>query len=156
LTHHPLARPFVHRPQAEHHRVASARDAGLAAFAATTGALLVFGRTRGGFLSAFADVGRHVMRDILLPYWGDALIGLGIHLGEMTLLGVATAALVAAWHQRARWRSSGVVVAVWELGSFFPPFAVVRPDVAAALSLAQQAGVAALLLVALALGARKS
>ena len=141
--------------QAEQHRVASARDAGLAAFAATTGALLALGRTREGWLFAFADVGRHVMRDIYLPYWGDAIIGMAIHLGEMTLLGVAVTALLAGWRAHARWRSAAIVVFVWQLGALFAPFALVRADITAGLSVRIQFGVAALLVAALALGTRK-
>jgi hypothetical protein len=137
----------VPSPQAEHHRVASARDAGLAAFAATTGALLMLGRTRGGSLFAFADVGRHVMREIYLPYWGDVVVGMAIHLGEMTLLGVAVTAVLAGWRAHARWRSAGIVV--------FAPFALVRADVAAGLSVRIQFGIAVLLVTALALGTRK-
>lgn len=106
-------------------------------------------------MSAFADVGRHVMRDVQLPYWGDASVGLGIHFGEMIFLGVMTATLIAASHGAARWKSAGVVVLVWELGVLFPPFALVRPDVAAGLSVTLHVGVAALLLAALTLGARK-
>jgi hypothetical protein len=140
---------------ADHHRVASARDAGLAAFAATTGALLMLGRTRGGSLFAFADVGRHVMREIHLPYWGEAVIGLGIHLGEMTLLGVAVTAVLTAWRAHARWRSAAIVVLVWQLGALFTPFALVRADITAGLSVRIQFGIAALLVTALALGARK-
>ena len=141
--------------QADHHRVASARDAGLAAFAATTGALLMFGRSRGGSFFAFADVGRHVMREIHLPYWGDAIIGMGIHLGEMTLLGVAITTVLAGWRAHARWRSAAIVVCVWQLGALFTPFALVRADMAAGLSVRIQFGIAALLVAALALGARK-
>lgn len=141
--------------QAEHHRVASARDAGLTAFAATTGALLMLGRNRGGSLFAFADVGRHVMREIYLPYWGDAIIGMAIHLGEMTLLGVAVTALLAGWRAHARWRSAAIVVFVWQLGALFTPFALVRADITAGLSVRIQFGIAALLVAALALGTRK-
>lgn len=141
--------------QADHHRVASARDAGLTAFAFTTSALLVLGRHRGGTLFAFADVGRHVMREIYLPYWANAIIGMGIHLGEMALLGVAVSTLVVAWRAHARWRSAALVVLVWQLGALFTPFALVRADIAAGLSARIQLGFAALLVAALALGTRK-
>lgn len=136
-------------------RVAWTVDAGIAAFAATTGALLMFANARGSAVAPFAAIGRRVARDIVLPLWGDVTLGLGVHLGQCLALGAATALLLgAAADWRARIRAALVVVFVWELAARVAWLAVVRADVVSGLSTASRAGLAVLMIGALAVGPR--
>ena len=129
-------------------------DAGLAAFAATTGALLVFGHAGAGTFTAFAIVGRRVARDIVLSTGGDVLVGLMVHLGESMVLGALTAAVLGAGTVSNRLRAALAVVLLWELAPLIGVFAALRADVAADLSAAQRVALALVLVAALALAPR--
>jgi hypothetical protein len=150
-------RPMLAEPQSPvQSRPAWALDAGVGAFAATTGALLVFARQRGGMFSPFAQVGRRFARDIALPYWGDATAGLVIHFGEALVLGACTAVLLGAGGARARVRAALLVVLLWEVAPLIAPLAAVRVDIAADLPVVERAGLAFVLLIALTLAPRRA
>jgi hypothetical protein len=136
-------------------RVTWVLDAALASFAVTGGALMAFGRLRDGAFSAFAVVGRRVTRDVVLPYWGDALVGLAVHAGQCVALGAAAAVLLGAGRAGSRVRTALVVVLAWELAARFAWLAFVRADVAAGLSFWPRALVAVLLGAALAIAPRR-
>lgn len=131
-------------------------DAALAAFGATTGALLAFGVRRAGALAPFATVGRRVAREIALPVWGDAVVGLVVHFGEMLFLGLLMAALMHTDTRSTRLRSALVVVLAWQLVAPWHTLAVVRADVAADLVPISRVGLAVLLAAALAFGPRRA
>ena len=136
-------------------RVAWLFDAGLAAFAASTGALLAFAYVQGDTLAPFALVGRRVARDIVFSTGGDAAIGLAVHFGQSIALGAAMALLLGAERISSRVRSALIVVLCWQLVAFVPWIAVVRADIAIGLTPLPRVGLAALLTAALALAPRR-
>lgn len=136
--------------------MAWAWEAGIAGFAMTTGALMAFGWRRGGIFTSFALIGRRVARDIVLPIWGDAMLGLAIHLGEMFVVGALAAMFAVTLRTVSRVRAAVLAVLVWQAGSMFPPFAVVRPDVVANLAWFLRIGLAVLLTAALVLAPHRS
>lgn len=135
-------------------RATWALDAGLAGFAATTGALLAFGHSRGGALQPFAFIGRRIARDITLPEWANASLGMGAHLGASLILGALMAMLLTSLDKRVRVRCAIVVVVAWELCGRIAILAAVRADLAAGLNPGRRFALALLLIAALALAPR--
>ena len=150
--HAPVADPTL--PRSASSRLAWALDAGLAAFAGTTGAILTFGRLRGGAFAAFEVIGRRVALDVALPRWGDAAVGLAVHAGQCLALGGAAALLLGAGRIESRLRAGLFVVFAWELAARVPWLAFVRADVAAGFSVWPRAALALLLGAALAFAPR--
>ncbi len=130
-------------------------DAAIAAGAASTGALLVFGRARNGAWSGFAEVGRAVARDWPLSGGGHAALGLAVHLGQMAALGALMALFLGGTRISSRLRAALLVVLSWELAGRLPWLAVLRADMAAGLPAALRIGLAALVVIALALAPRR-
>lgn len=150
--HAPVADPTL--PRSASSRLTWALDAGLAAFAGTTGAILTFGRLRGGAFAAFEVIGRRVALDVALPRWGDAAVGLAVHAGQCLALGGAAALLLGAGRIESRLRAGLFVVFAWELAARVPWLAFVRADVAAGFSVWPRAALALLLGAALAFAPR--
>lgn len=130
-------------------------EAGLAAFGATTGALLVFGHQRGGAWAPFADVGRHVARDIVLPVWGDVSIGLAVHLGHSLALGAVAVLVRGATRSLSRVRAALVVAVLWQLASLVPWLAVIRADMTIRLTTGERVALILLMVAALTLGPKR-
>lgn len=145
--------PTPRRPS----RLAWALDAAVAAGSLTTGALLVFGRARDGALTAFSRVGRAAGGGDPLASTGlEAGLGLLVHLGQMTALGAATALLMGAGRVGTRLRAALLVVLAWELAPRVLPWLLpLRVDVAAGLTTPPRLGLAAVLVMALALAPRR-
>lgn len=129
-------------------------EAGINAFAVTTGVILAFGYGRGGMLLPFIRVGRRVVREITLPSVGDATIGLIVHFGQSLALGAIAVFLAGSGELRMRIRAALITVALWQLAALLPWFAAIRADVSLNLSTIARAGIALLLIAALALGSR--
>ena len=131
-------------------------DAGLAGFAATTGALLAFGRARGDLFGSFAFIGRRIAREITLPEWATAALGIGAHLGVSLALGALMAMLLTNLRPQIRLRCALVVVVAWEICSRIAPLAAIRVDLAAGLNPGRRVALALLLGAALAFAPRES
>lgn len=131
-------------------------DAGLAGFAATTGALLAFGRARGDVFGSFAFIGRRIAREITLPEWANATLGIGAHLGVSLALGALMAMLLTNLRAAVRVRCAIVVVVAWEICSRIAPLAAIRVDLAAGLNPGRRVALALLLGAALAFAPRGS
>jgi len=135
-------------------RAARILETGLTAFAATTGAILVFGRGRGGALLPFVRVGRRVVREITLPPIGDATLGLLVHLGQSLALGAVVVLLAQTPRLASRVRAALVAVVLWQLSALIPWFSAIRADASLGLSTIARAGLALILVVALIVGSR--
>ena len=129
--------------------------AGITAFTATTGALLAFAYARGGMFVPFARIGRRVALNVALPYWGDTLVGMVVHLGQSLALGALTVLLAGAWPAASRLRAALLVVLCWQLATIVPWLAVIRVDLSVELSPIARLGLAVLLVAALAMGQGK-
>ena len=130
-------------------------DAAIAAGASSTGALLIFGRARAGMWEGFAQVGRTVGREWTLSTGAHAALGLTVHLGQMAALGAAMALMLGGSRIASRLRAALLVVLAWELVGRVPWLSVLRADVAFELALAPRVGLAAVLVIALALAPRR-
>jgi hypothetical protein len=132
-------------------------DAAVAASALTTGALLAFGRSRGGMWAPFASVGRRAAGGgPLEPPQLEVLIGVGVHLGQMVALGAATALLLGGGRVSSRLRAALLVVLAWELAARLLPWLPgLRVDAALGLPLLPRVGLAAVLVLALAFAPRR-
>jgi len=150
--HAPVADPTL--PRTASSRITWALDAGLAAFAGTTGAMLAFGRLRGGAFASFEVIGRRVALDVALPRWGDILLGLVVHAGQCLALGAGAALLLGAGRIGSRLRAALLIVFAWELAARVPWLAFVRADVAAGFGVWPRAALAVLLGAALAFAPR--
>jgi hypothetical protein len=137
-------------------RATWALDAGVAGFAATTGALLAFGRARGDAFGSFAFIGRRIAREITLPEWANAVLGVGAHSGTSLALGALMAMLLTNLHTQVRLRSALVVVVAWEVCARIAPLAAIRADLAAGLNPGRRVALALLLGAALAFAPRVS
>ena len=135
-------------------RAARIIEAGITAFAATTGAILAFGHSRGGALLPFVRVGRRVVREVTLPALGDATLGLLVHLGQSLALGALVVILSANARTASRVRAALIAVVLWQLSALVPWFLAIRPDASLALSTFARAGLALVLVVSLVVGSR--
>lgn len=135
-------------------RAARIVEAGTTAFAVTTGAILAFGRGRGGAVLPFVRVGRRVVREVTLPAFGDATIGLIVHLGQSLALGALVVFLSGSLRTAARVRAALITVALWQLAALVPGFASIRADASLGLSTFARGGLALMLIVALVVGSR--
>ncbi len=129
-------------------------EAGITAFAATTGAILAFGRGRGGALLPFVRVGRRVVREVTVPVLGDAGVGLIVHLGQSLALGALTVLLSGSLRTATRVRAALVTVLLWQIAAMVPWFAAIRADASLGLSTFARVGLAAVLTVSLVVGSR--
>lgn len=132
-----------------------ALDAGFAGFAATTGALLAFGHARGDALGSFAFIGRRIAREVALPEWAHAALGVGAHFGVSFALGALMAMLLTSLRTQTRVRCALVVVVAWEICARIAPLAAVRVDLVAGLDPARRVALALLLGAALAYAPRE-
>lgn len=128
--------------------------AGFFSFAATTGALLAFARSRGGAWAPFAHVGRRVARNILLPEWVDVGVGLVVHVGHSLALAAIAAGLYAIGRPFTRLRAALIVAVCWQLIGNIMWLAVIRPDKALSLGTAPRVVLALCLVAAIAVGLR--
>jgi len=125
-------------------------EAGLAAFGGTLGALLIFARHSGSALEPFIVVGARVVRDVVLPLWVSALVGVLVHLGQCLALGAATVYLREIIPSGSRLRAALLVLILWQLAALLPWIAVIRADLAIHLTIAQRIVIAVLVGAALA------
>lgn len=137
-------------------RLATALEAGLAVFAVTAGALMTFGARRSGSFSAFTEVGSRIARDVVLPRWGDALLGVGAHLGQSLVLGAVTAFLLGGRPDASRLRAALIAVILWQVAALVPWIAAVRADLALPLGPVARIGLTALVVAALAIVPRRT
>jgi hypothetical protein len=136
-------------------RLAWFLDAAIAAGAASTGALLIFGRARDGMWAGFAQVGRVVGREWTQSVAAQAALGLVVHLGQMAALGAAMALLLGSTRISSRLRAALLIVLAWEIAARVPWLAVLRADMASNLALAPRIGLVALVALALAFAPRR-
>jgi hypothetical protein len=135
-------------------RAARILEAGITAFAFTTGALLVFGYSRGGSLLPFITVGRRVVRDVTLPVAVEAGVGLIVHFGQCLALGALVVFLTTGPHRIYRIRAALLTVVLWHLAAMVSWFTAIRADAALNLSAVVRGGLAVILIVALVVGSR--
>jgi hypothetical protein len=135
-------------------RAARILEAGITAFAATTGAILAFGHSRGGALLPFVRVGRRVVREVTLPVIGDATLGVVVHLGQSLALGALVVLLAQNSRRASRVRAALITVVLWHLTALVPWFAAIRADASLGLAPVARVGLALILVVALVVGSR--
>jgi hypothetical protein len=135
-------------------RAARILEAGITAFAATTGAILAFGHSRGGALLPFVRVGRRVVREVTLPAIGDATLGLFVHFGQSLALGAVVVFLAQTQRTASRVRAALIAVLLWLVAALIPWFAAIRADASLGLSSIARAGLALILVGALVAGSR--
>jgi len=144
--------PPLRRPPS---RLLWALDAGVAAGALTTGALLAFGRARAGLTEGFRRVGEVVAGTGTLSAPLEVAVGLLVHWGQMIALGAAMALLLGGTRIASRLRAALLVVLAWELWGRVAWMAVLRVDLVSGLATAPRIGLAVVVVVALALAPRR-
>ena len=105
-------------------------------------------------LDSFALIGRRIAREVALPAWANASLGVAAHLGASLALGALMAMLLTNLRPQVRVRCAVVVVVAWEICARIAPLAAVRADLAAGLDPARRVALALLLGAALAFAPR--
>jgi hypothetical protein len=146
--------PGSNQPIVTPSRAGRILEAGITAFAATTGAILAFGHSRGGALLPFTTVGRRVVREVTLPIVGDATVGLIVHFGQCLALGALVVLLAPSGDRRSRVRAALLTVLLWHLAAMVSWFSAIRADSSLSISTFARAGFALVLVLALVVGSR--